>query len=104
MYAEGAAKDDARSTRKVKDSALLDGAELDYIREQESFMSETPKKRIGFREAVARLKEIRQRPLDPEAIERINDLMEKSEEELKEADRKKQDRKIARGSDIEGAL
>lgn len=67
-------------------------------------MMEAPKKKTSFREAAKRLSEIAKRPLDPKAVERINDHMEKSEKEIQEGDGSKRDRKIAHGTDIEGAL
>jgi HD-GYP domain-containing protein (c-di-GMP phosphodiesterase class II) len=67
-------------------------------------MTNGPKKRITFKEAAKRLKEIRQQPLDPALVDRLNELMEKSEQEQKEEERKNPNRKIARGDDLEGAL
>ncbi len=68
-------------------------------------MTESPiKKKKSFRELAQRLKEIRQRPLSPGFIERFNDLMKKSEEELKQEEDKKRDRKIARDVDLETEL
>lgn len=47
-------------------------------------MASAPQKRISFKAAAKRLKQIRREPLEPALIKRLNELMEKSEEELKE--------------------